>query len=221
MRQDKIRETSVRGLAGRALLAALAVVAGASLLAGCQGIGEGETAVEVPAQRVESPALGVAIANLPPVFQVVVNEEDRLELAPTDATLGGRLLVVAGEPPEIGGVNLVAAVQAHKEDILARPDGEYQGQRELAGLPLGKSFYSRGRYSAEGGGTEEETVVYFLHPWGDRPLLLIYRYPAGEDTPSRLQDQLFEVALELEPLEGSMPPGAESEGKDGTPTEGG
>lgn len=191
------RERTIRSLPWLVALATLL------LLVGCQGAGDGGDGdgAEAPAERVENATLGVAIANLPTVFQVVVNEGEQLELTPTDAALGGRLMVVAGDPPEVGGVNLVATVQAHKEEILARPDGDYKGQRELAGLPMGTSFYSRGRYTAEDGSTEEETVVYFLHPRGDRPLMLIYRYPAGEDSPSRLQDQLFEIALELEPMD--------------------
>ena len=179
-----------------ALLALLPTLA----LVGCQPGEETAEPAAVELERVENTTLGVAIANLPPVFQVAVNEGDRLELVPSDAELGGRLSVVAGEVPEVGGVNLVAAVRDHQADIESRPDGNYQGQRELQGLPLGTSFYSRGRYTTDAGTTEEETVVYFLHPSGDRPLMLIYRYPAGDDSPVRLQDQLFEVALELEAL---------------------
>lgn len=195
MRRVTRRRTD--GLLASTLLALLPAFA----LVGCQqGGGEAAAPAEAELERVENTTLGVAIANLPPVFQVAINEGDRLELVPSDAELGGRLSVVVGEAPEVGGVNLVAAVRDHQADIESRPDGTYQGQRELQGLPLGTSFYSRGRFTNDAGTTEEETVVYFLHPSGDRPLMLTYRYPAGEDSPVRLQDQLFEVALELEAL---------------------
>ncbi len=152
--------------------------------------------------RVENAEVGVAVAALPTFFQVAVNEGPRLELAPAASDGAGLLVIVAGEP-QTAGVNLVAAIEAHQAEILARPGGEYKGQREL-GSHLGTAFYSRGRYATEGGAVEEETVVFLVHPRGGRTLELRYRYPAGdgEDTRMRIEDHLFEVLGELEPFEG-------------------
>ena len=105
--------------------------------------------------------------------------------------------VVAGEP-EVGGINLVAAVNEHQAEILERPDGDYKGQAEYVS-PLGTTYASRGRYT-EGGGTVEERVVFMVHPWGDRLLKVIYRYPAGDDTQVRLDALMQGVVGELEGL---------------------
>jgi hypothetical protein len=171
---------------------------------GCRPPAEGP---ETPGERagpgrVENLQVGVAVAALPSYFRVEANEGPRLELVPAAAGETGRLLIVAGEP-ETAGINLVEAIKAHKEEILARPGGEYKGQREL-GSQLGTAFYSRGRYTGSGGATEEETVVFLVHPWGDRTLELVYRYPAGdgEETRRRIEDHLFAVLGELEPIEG-------------------
>ncbi len=178
------------------VLAALAL-AGAW---GCQPPAE-EIQVAPPGERVENPQVGVAIAALPGFFQVAVNEGAELVLAAAAETDTGRMTIVAGEP-QTAGINLVEAVKGHKQEILAAPDGEYKGQREL-GLHLGTAFYSRGRYAVEGGGSEEETAVFLVHPAGDRTLELRYSYPAGdaEDTRTRIEEQLFAVLEELEPLD--------------------
>lgn len=155
-----------------------------------------------PAERVENPQLGVAITALPPVFEVTANEGTRLELAPAAEGSTGTLAVTAGEA-ESGGINLLAAVKAHEAEILAREGGEYKGQREL-GSQLGTAFYSRGRYAGEDGAQVEETVIFLVHPWGDRTLQLIYRYPAApEDTKERIEGHLFPL---LGTLEGLPPP---------------
>ncbi len=151
-----------------------------------------------PAERVENSQLGVAIAALPPVFKVAANEGTRLELVPAAEGLTGTLAVVAGEA-ETGGINLVAAVEDHKTEIEAREGGEYKGQREL-GSQLGTAFYSRGHYPGDDGATVEETVIFLVHPWGDRTLQLVYRYPAADDTKVRIEDHLFAVLGELEAL---------------------
>ncbi len=156
-----------------------------------------------PAVRVENPQLGMAIAALSE-FTVAANDGATIELAPAGEGATGTVSVVAGEA-EIGGINLVAAVKQHKEEILARPDGDYKGQAEYV-TPLGTTYASRGRYS-EDGGTVEERLVYMVHPWGDRTLQVIYRYPAGdnEDTKARLDALMNGVVGELE----AMPPAAE------------
>lgn len=153
---------------------------------------------EAPAaERVESPELGVAIAALPAYFSVAVNREDALELVPAAADGTGRLAVIVGEAEE-GGINLIAAVEDHQAEVLARSGGEYKGQRELVSQ-LGTTFYSRGRYDSDEG-IIEETAIFAIHPWGDRILRLVYRYPAGDDTRERLEEQLFEVLGEIEAL---------------------
>lgn len=164
-----------------------------------------EPAAEEPVgERVENATAGVAIAHLPAFFQVAANG-DTIELVPASADGRARLTVAAGEA-EVGGINLVEAVRNHKGDVLARPDGDYKGQQEL-GTPLGTAFYSRGRYTAEDGTAEEETVIFLVHPWKDRKLRLVYRYAAADDTKERVENQLFEVLGELEALPA---PGEES-----------
>ncbi len=149
-----------------------------------------------PAVRVENPQAGVAIAALTD-FTVADNSGATIELVPTGEGLTGTVSVVAGEA-ERGGINLVAAINQHEEDIEARPDGDYKGQAEYMG-PLGTTFASRGRYTEEGG-TVEERVVFMVHPWNDRTLQVIYRYPAGEDTQARLDALMNGVVGELEAL---------------------
>lgn len=203
MTESRFNSTRPAAFAASIRIAALPVACclfGLAVL-GCAGGGE---EAEPAGERVENPALGVAIGAVPPVLELAVNEGDQLELVPADDQLAGRLAVLAGES-QTSGINLIAAIESHKEDILARPDGEYKGQREIAGMPLGTAFYSRGRYTAEDGTTEEESVVYLVHPWGDRTLQVRYRYPAGDDSPSRLQDHLFELAYALEVLDDAAP----------------
>ena len=160
-----------------------------------------EAAPPPPAERVENPQVGVAITALPPVFEVTANEGARLELAPAAEGSTGTLAITTGEA-ESGGINLLAAVKAHEAEIRLRDSGEYKGQREL-GSQLGTAFYSRGRYSGEDGAQVEETVIFLVHPWGDRTLQLIYRYPAVEDTRERIEGHLFSL---LGTLEGLPPP---------------
>lgn len=164
----------------------------------CQPATTAEEDLPVVAERVENLELGVAIMSLPPVFRVASNQDAVIQLVPSAAAATGRLTITATEP-ENSGINLVAAVEEHKAEILERPGGDYKGQREMI-TPMGTTFYSRGRYQGDEGEIEE-TTVFMIHPWQDRQLRLVYRYPAGEDTAERLQDQLFEVLGELEGLE--------------------
>ena len=165
-----------------------------ALAAACQPAPEEPEAP--PAVRVENPELGVAIAALPGVFRVARNEgaEIALELAEGE----GDLVIAAGEP-EVA-LNLVAAVEQHKESILERPAGDYKGGQELVvpSLP-GAAYYSRGRYQGDAGLTEE-TLVVLVHPQRDRQLRVTYTYPAGDDSGSRLENELFAVVGELEGL---------------------
>ena len=166
-----------------------------SIFSACQK--PAEEAAPTVVERVENTELGLAIAALTPFFKVASNDGASIELIPSAADGTGRLEIVAGEP-ETGGINLVAAVEDHKARVLERPNGDYKGQREMIS-PMGTTFYSRGRYQGDEGEIEE-TIVFTIHPWGDRQLHLVYRYPAGEDTKERLQDQLFDVLGELEAL---------------------
>ena len=170
-----------------------------------------EPAPAPPPVRVENPRLGMAIAALSPDFTVAGNDGATIELVPAGEGATGAVSVVAGEP-EIGGINLVAAVTQHKEEILAKPDGDYKGQAEYMS-PLGTTFASRGRYS-DGGGTIEERVVYMVHPWGDRTLQVIYRYPAADaaDTQARLDALMNGIVGELE---GLPPPAGEDAAENG------
>lgn len=184
------------------LLAALSLVA-------CQGGGEAVDEEPPAGERAENPQHGVALAAVPGFFNLVSNDDAGIVLQPADPAVAGTLRVVAG-PAESGGINLVAATQAHKDEILARgEDAVYNGQREL-GSQLGTAFYSRGNYTDDGGQKVEETVVFLVHPWNDRTLQLIYIYPLADDTAARIQEQLFSVLGEVEPL-GSEPPAADSE----------
>lgn len=149
--------------------------------------------------RVENAELGIAIAKLDPFFQVSSNEGSTIVLAPANTAVAGLLIVSADEPITAGGVNLVKAIEVHKADLEQR-GGEFKGQRELQG-PLGTAFYSRGHYVAEDGTPTEETVVFTVHPLGDRVLRLTYVYPQGEDSAQRVQNQLFSVFGELESVD--------------------
>lgn len=160
---------------------------------GCQK----DEAPPPPPVRVENAQLGVAIAALSADFVVASTDGATIELLPAGEGATGSVSLVAGEP-EVGGINLVAAVQQHKAEILERPDGDYKGQAEYVS-PLGTTFASRGRYTADGG-TVEERVVYMVHPTGDRTLQVIYRYPAAEDTQARLDALMNGVVGELEAL---------------------
>lgn len=172
------------------LLLATAVVVGCAA--------EVEEPAEAPAVRVENPQLGIALADVPPFFRVASNEGEVIELVPADPATAG-LLRVTAETPEIGGVNLVQAIENHQADLESRPDGVFKGQRELGG-PLGTAFYSRGQFTGDSG-PMEETTVFMVHPDGARQLALAYTYPQGEDSGARLQEQLFVVLGEVESLE--------------------
>lgn len=179
---------------GRKLMVSVVVSMLVMSVGGCQK----EVPVEVSADRVENPELGIAIAALPAPFQVAVNEGSTLELVAGD----GRLSIVAGAQ-QVAGINLVQAVWDHKASILERSQGEYKGQQEL-GTHFGTAFYSRGRYQSDAGDVEE-TVILAIHPWGDRRLDLVYRYPATDDSKERIEQQLFAVLTELEALPQPLP----------------
>lgn len=172
---------------------AVPLVLSVALLAACQRAGEPAAAV---AERVENGALGIAIADLPDAFAVRQNDDGGLVLAPADGQLAGRLEVRLDPPGRT--LNLVRAVEEHKVDVEARPDGDYKGGRELVSQ-LGAAYYSRGRFTADDGTPTEESIIVAIHPDGDRILRLIYRYPAGDDSKERLES-MFELLGEIEGL---------------------
>lgn len=162
--------------------------------------------------RLEHPEIGLALAAVPEIFRIDAMDETGIVLELVEGQ--GHLEIVPGDAET--GINMVAAVEAHKEEILGRPGGEYKGGRELVVEEFpGAAYYSRGRFEGEAGPTEE-TVVFLIHPWKDRKLRVIYTYPAGDDSPARLQDQLFAVVEELrgmprpEDADGATEGGAET-----------
>jgi hypothetical protein len=149
---------------------------------------------------VEHPDVGLALATVPEIFRIERMDENGIVLELVEGE--GRLEIVPGEVET--SINLVAAVEAHKAEILERPGGDYKGGREMVVEQFpGAAYYSRGRFEGEAGPVEE-TVVFLIHPWKERQLRVVYTYPAGDDSAARLQDQLFAV---VEELEGMAPPG--------------
>jgi hypothetical protein len=171
-------------------LAALAAVA-AALSTAC-----GAPAGDPPedAQRLENPALELALASVPEPFVVAENDGATLRFSTTHAT-GGEVVVEIADPEY--GLNLQAEVVQRGDAFRAMPGGEYNGSREL-GTPWGPAFYSRGSYDAAAG-REEQTWIFALHPGGDSRLLtLIYTYPPGEGQ-TRV-NELLALLGEIEPL---------------------
>ena len=97
--------------------------------------------------------------------------------------------------PEEEGVNLVEALDSHRAHIEGLSDGVYSGAQELTG-PMGSAFYSRGRYG-DGASTIEETRIFSLHPRSSRMVEMVYRYPAGDDSSTRV-GELIELFAEVE-----------------------
>jgi hypothetical protein len=142
---------------------------------------------------VENAELGIRLAAVPEGLATAFNEGQDLELRPTAEGVEGSISFFVG--PEQHAVNLVAAVQDHQAKIESLPDGEYMGAQELTG-DAGVVFYSRGRF-LDHEATVEETVLFLIHPSDYRLLEIHYRYPAADDSASRV-NQLIEVLSELE-----------------------
>lgn len=178
------------------LVAAVAIGLSTVACQGGDGTGSSEPA-EQAAQRVESPALGIALAEVPDGVEVVSTDDNAIRFAPADGVAGDVVLDVRA--PESGGVNLVAAVQAHQRDIQSRADGEYHGSQELR-TQLGPAFTSRGSYVSADGAVQE-LHVYALHPGGDAMLRLLTELRSDEDPAARAQTML-ELLAQVEPLTG-------------------
>ena len=166
----------------------LAVVASAVLALSCAG-----PASPPEPTVISNIDLGITLSGLPDGLVVASNQGSSLELRPADPLVGGILWFAVG--PEQEGVNLVAAVQAHQARMEGMVDGDYKGGQELQG-DFGTAFYSRGQYT-EGEELMEETVVFMIHPAGNRLLGIHYRYPAGDDSAARVE-QLIDVISYLE-----------------------
>lgn len=190
------------------------------LLGACGPGGDERADVEAGAgaaalgERVENGALGIALAGVPAGFEVETNDGEELVLARSDEP--GRLAFEV-TPLQAAGVNLVDRVWREKERIEGLPGGQYRGQNELGGVPLGTTFTSRGRFEGEDGETVEEYRALLVHPTQNRVLILDYEYPApapGSEEGNERLEQLMLVLEQVEPLAASD---AESPG-DGTGT---
>lgn len=184
----------------RSVILVIACVLPLVALAGCGGQGEAEAPARVP-ERVENAALDLVLADVPSSFRLVENEGDQLRFEPTEEGSTGEVSFALDSSDST--LNLQAARQLHKEEILARAAGDYKGQNELV-THLGPAYYSRGRYQGEDGTPTEETLILALHPAGGSILRVVYRYPAGDDSPRRLE-ALFGVLGEIEVPGGEAP----------------
>jgi len=156
---------------------------------------------EAPAERVENGGLGLALVRVPPGFEVAANDEDELVLVRTAEDDPAHLTFELGTL-QVAGVNLHDQVWAEKARVEALPEGEYRGQNELAGVPLGTTFTSRGRFlDEETGETVEEYRALMVHPTQNRVLIVDYEYPVPPPGEGQDQSRLEELMLVLEQLE--------------------
>jgi hypothetical protein len=152
-----------------------------------------------PAIEVVNEDLGVRLNSLPQGLAVAENQGASLELRPATPDRPGGIWFDVG--PETHAVNLVFAVNDHQMVIESRPGGEYLGAQELIG-DFGSAFYSRGRY-LQGSDVLEETVVYAIHPTGNRLLSIRSQYPAATDSADRVEELIDVLSrIEWDPTEG-------------------
>lgn len=172
--------------------------------AACSEPGPQEAApAAAPAERVENPELGIALATVPEGFRLVSNDADGILLERKPELAPGEARVTVG-PEQQAGVNLVAAVQDQKTAVEARPEGKFLGQLELMG-PTGTAFSTRGRYSEDGQEVEEVRLLS-LHPMANRLLSVSYVYPLPSDSQDRL-DHAMTVLGEIEAFSPPVPAG--------------
>jgi hypothetical protein len=172
------------------------ILAVAATLTGCAGEPVVDRAPE-PGPRVESAALGIALASVPPPLELREAGESSVLLAAPLPEGGEALLSIAVGPVESGGINLIEIARAKTDEFKQMPDGEAFGNREL-GTQIGPAFTARGSYS-EDGAVIEETWLFALHPTVNRQLTLTYRYPAGGDSAARVAE-VMSVLGEVEDL---------------------
>lgn len=163
-----------------------ALIVALGLLAGCTPKAPAPTGVS-------NPILDLSIAYLGDEWAVQTNEGSSLTLVPSNGERQGTIEFLVG--PEQEGINLVEALDVHRGHIESLPDGVYSGGQELTG-PMGTAFYSRGRFSEESM-TTEETRILGMHPRSSRMIEVIYRYPAGEDSATRV-GELIELFAQVE-----------------------
>lgn len=195
----------MRPIARPSALLSLALVTGLALAAGCRpapdaGPEPAEPADAPAAGRVENGALGLALARVPAGFEVARNEGEELVLVRRAKEDAARLTFELG-PLQTAGVNLVEKVWEEKARIEALPEGEYRGQNELGGVPLGTTFTSRGRFRDESGEWIEEYRALLVHPTQNRALILDYEYPVPPPEEERRQNRLEELMQVLEQVE--------------------
>jgi len=172
------------------------------VLAACGPKAEDTTAAAQSAlgPRVENAELGLALAHLPAGFEVETNEGGELVLARSDAQDPARLTFELG-PVQSSGVNLVERVWEEKARIESLPDGQYRGQNELGGVPLGTTFTSRGRFRDEAGERVEEYRALLVHPTQNRVLVLDFEYPVPPPDEAEKSHRLEQLMLVLEQVE--------------------
>jgi hypothetical protein len=146
-----------------------------------------------PPTGITNAELGLSIGSLGKEWALDTNNQRTLILVPSNPERRGTVEFIVG--PEENGINLVAAVNDHRQEIEARPGGVYSGAQELSG-PMGTAFYSRGRYD-DGDSTLEETRLFSIHPRSSRMLQIVYRYPAGDDSSQRV-GELINLLGEVE-----------------------
>ena len=167
------------------------------LLGACAQEAPPPPAPAAPPVKVVNSQLGIEVTAVPDELEVEPTQDATIVLVLKDKTQEGRIVIEAG-PVEKGGINLVEAAQQHKAAALAREGGVYKGRTEL-GAPLGTAFTSRALWT-EGGRTLEEIKVFLIHPSRNRKLIVDYRYPAGADTPKRMNDHIYALVGELGPI---------------------
>ncbi len=148
------------------------------------GLGTGCSPTPPPPIGVSNDQLDLSIGELPEGWVVKTNQGPDLIVVPSDPERLGTVEFIVG--PEETGINLVSALEDHRKDIEGRPEGAYSGAQELKG-PMGTAFYSRGRFT-DSGVTTEETRILSLHPRSSRMVQMVYRYPAGDDSSTRVRD---------------------------------
>jgi hypothetical protein len=148
---------------------------------------------ESPPVEVVNEELGVRLNGLPEGLAVGENQGPNLQLRPAAPEKQGGIWFDVG--PETHAVNLVSAVNNHQMLIEGRLGGEYLGTQELIG-DFGSAFYSRGSY-LQGSDRVEETILYVIHPTGDRLLSIRSQYPVGTDSAARVEE-LIDVLSRIE-----------------------
>jgi hypothetical protein len=171
------------------------IVVAAVMLGTCARPPDEAVSVASGVATVEVPEIGLQVTVDTSVFTGHAAGGRPAVLETADPADPGRILIEA-RPPEVGQ-NLPAAVAEHRSFIDQQDEGAYLGSQELVS-PLGTAFTSRARYRIDGRETEE-TVVFALHPSGGRMITLTYRYPAGDDSATRV-GRLLEVLESVEPM---------------------